>query len=116
MNSIRTPRSHVQHYSSKFEGYTVAIQWDQARPHTDKVLVGWAKAECARRGWLWEPQSPQLPISNVQDVLVFPLMARRNSELCLLQWRGISMPLEASKEMTSSCSILMQGSWGPGVP
>ena len=65
-----------------YEGYQIAIQWDQARPHTDKVLVRWAKAECARRGWLWEPQSPQLPISNVQDLLVFPLMARRHSDLC----------------------------------
>ena len=64
------------------EGYQVVIQWDHARPHDDKKLLRWVEAECLKRGWLWEPQSPQLPISNVQDLLVFPLMARRHAELC----------------------------------
>ena len=65
-----------------YEGYKPVWQWDNAGPHADGTLVQWIKETCAAKGWLWMPQSPQLPISNTCDLYVFPLMARLHAHLC----------------------------------
>ena len=61
---------------AQFEGYRVVFQWDNAGPHCEEGLMTWVNAFCAQHGWRWEPQAAQLPVSNPQDLYVFPLMAK----------------------------------------
>ena len=62
-----------------FEGYTVIIQGDQAGPHEEDYFVRYMRLGCSKRGWCFEPQSPQSPHLNNLDLAVFPAMSRRLS-------------------------------------
>mmetsp|Transcript_26210 Transcript_26210/g.32313 ORF Transcript_26210/g.32313 Transcript_26210/m.32313 type:complete len:211 (+) Transcript_26210:515-1147(+) len=66
----------------KFEGYLPIIQGDNAGPHEDAKFKNYVNKECEEKGWLWEPQGPQMPHMNVLDLAVFPAMSRRHSHLC----------------------------------
>lgn len=63
-------------------GYKPVWQGDRAGPHEEGQFTKWAREECARRSWLWEPQSPNSPGLNAQDLMTFPLMSRRHSTFC----------------------------------
>ena len=71
----------------EWAGYTPIFQWDGAGPHTAKALVKYATEYCAKAGWGWEPQSSQCPYLNVLDLLVFPALSKRHSDL-LRQYSG----------------------------
>ena len=65
----------------QFEGYTIVLQGDQAGPHQggdfNKKLIELIKP----RGWLYEPQAPQMPHANNLDLAVFPCMSKMHSAL-----------------------------------
>ena len=61
-----------------FHGYTPVIQGDNAGPHIDATLSKFVRDFCTSKGWLWEPQGPQMPHINVLDLAVFPAMSRRH--------------------------------------
>ena len=65
----------------KFSGYTPVIQGDNAGPHTDAKFGNFVRNHCKDKGWLWEPQGPQMPHINVLDLAVFPAMSRRHCNL-----------------------------------
>jgi hypothetical protein len=65
----------------RFQGYTVIIQGDQAGPHEEDEFVWYMRLLCVRRGWCFEPQSPQSPHLNNLDLAVFPAMSTRHSIL-----------------------------------
>ena len=64
-----------------FEGYTPVFQGDNAGPHTDAAYHKFVREYCREKGWLWEPQGPQMPHINVLDLAVFPSMSKRHSHL-----------------------------------
>ena len=64
---------------SQFFGYKVVIQGDNAGPHSDRTFYKYVNEYCMARGWLWEPQAPQMPHLNVLDLAVFPSMSKRHS-------------------------------------
>ena len=64
-----------------FEGYTPVIQGDQAGPHEEEEFKRFVTEWCKEKGWLWEPQAPQMPHLNVDDLAVFPAMSKRHSTL-----------------------------------
>jgi len=59
----------------EFEGYTSVFQGDQARPHEEEEFKIRMKKMCEDRGWLWEPQAPQMPLMKVDDLAIFPAMS-----------------------------------------
>jgi hypothetical protein len=63
-----------------FEGYTPVIQGDQAGPHEEEGFKRFVAQVCNEKGWLWEPQAPQMPHLNVDDLAVFPAMSKRHSD------------------------------------
>ena len=63
---------------AQFCGYTPVIQGDSAGPHIDGKFYKYVTDYCKERGWLWEPQGPQMPHINVLDLAVFPAMSRRH--------------------------------------
>ena len=93
----------------KYEGYIPIIQGDQAGPHEEVEFVRYMRSECSRRGWCFEPQSPQSPHMNNLDLVVFPAMSARHSHLSRKQrvrvckkeevWRNA---LEVWEELPSS--------------
>ena len=64
----------------QLEDCCVIIQGDQAGPHEDGTFAEFVTSYCAEQGWMWQPQAPQMPHSNVLDLSVFPAMSRRHSE------------------------------------
>lgn len=66
---------------SPFEGYLPVFQGDNAGPHTDAKYEKFCKEFCTNKGWLWEPQAPQMPHMNVLDLSIFPAMSRRHCHL-----------------------------------
>ena len=64
-----------------YAGYVPVIQGDNAGPHQDREFLEWTRDYCSERGWLWEPQAPQMPYSNNLDLTVFPCMSKRHTEL-----------------------------------
>ena len=75
-----------------FHGYTVVWQWDNAGPHGESGLMDFVTPFCAKHGWLWEPQGPQMPIANTCDLYVFPLMSRWHAYLCRKHGRAPVSP------------------------
>ena len=65
----------------RFFGYTPVFQGDNAGPHKDAKFAKFVRQFCDTKGWLWEPQGPQMPHVNVLDLAVFPAMSRRHSHL-----------------------------------
>ena len=66
---------------AKFFGFQPVIQGDNAGPHNDSRFMNFVKEYCVAKGWLWEPQGPQMPHMNVLDLAVFPAMSRRHCAL-----------------------------------
>ena len=62
-----------------FEGYTPVIQGDQAGPHEESEFKRRVQEHCDKNGWLWEPQAPQMPHLNVNDLALFPAMSKWHS-------------------------------------
>jgi hypothetical protein len=65
----------------KYEAYITIIQGDNAGPHQDKTLINFCKEFCKSKGWIWQPQAPQMPHMNNLDPAVFPSKSRRHTEL-----------------------------------
>ena len=65
-----------------YEGYTPVFQGDRAPAHVEGRFLAYVRGVCEAKGWLWEPQASQMPISNTCDVLVFAALARRHATLC----------------------------------
>ena len=65
----------------KYHDYIPIIQGDNAGPHQDKDFEDFVKNYCARKGWHWEPQAPQMPHLNTLDLAVFPAMSKAHSRL-----------------------------------
>lgn len=74
----------VEQYVGKgrqFEGYTPIFQGDQAGPHEEVEYKKAMVEACTAKGWLWEPQAPQMPHLNVCDLALFPAMSKRHTEV-----------------------------------
>jgi len=65
----------------QFEGYKPVIQGDSAGPHVEELFKAFVLQYCAEKGWLWEPQGPQMPFSNACDLSVFPMLGKSHSHL-----------------------------------
>ena len=65
----------------QFEGYTPVFQGDQAGPHEEEAYKRAMTETCTAKGWLWEPQAPQMPHLNACDLALFPAMSKQHSEL-----------------------------------
>ena len=65
----------------RYEGYLPVPQSDSAGPHIEAVFLRYVMEACQREGWMWEPQAPQMPHSNVLDLSVFPAISRRHCAL-----------------------------------
>jgi hypothetical protein len=72
-----------------YAGCVPIIQGDNARPHQEGDFDPSCKAYCHTRGWLWIPQAPQMPYANNLDLVVFPCMLKRHTQL--LQQHGNSV-------------------------
>jgi Transposase len=83
----------------KYEGYLPVFQGDNAGPHVDSGFDSYVKGECGQRGWMWEPQAPQMPHMNVLDLGVFPSMSKRHSNY--LAKRGGGVP--PANEIWDAC-------------
>lgn len=64
-----------------YNGYTPVFQGDNAGPHKDDKFNKFVTNHCKEKGWLWEPQGPQMPHINVLDLSIFPAMSRRHSHI-----------------------------------
>ena len=64
-----------------YEGYQPVFQGDNAGPHNDGEYLNFCETACEERGWLWEPQAPQMPHGNACDLGLFPSMSKRHSDL-----------------------------------
>ena len=80
----------LQQKVTAITGKTAVIryQWDNAGPHTEESLKTYLEIEFASRGWLFVPQPPNSPCTNVQDCSVFPSMAKRVNRLQSLRHNG----------------------------
>lgn len=85
----------------KYEGYLPIFQGDNAGPHIDKDYLNYVKDFCAKKGWHWEPQAPQMPHLNNLDLAVFPMMSKRHSNL-LKQYSNKMAPKEEIWETAQS--------------
>ena len=73
----------------EYEGYLPVIQGDNAGPHQDREFVRSTKEFCDKKGWLWEPQAPQMPYSNNLDLAVFPLMSKEHTKVLKKRGSGV---------------------------
>jgi hypothetical protein len=64
-----------------YAGYIPIIQGDNAGPHQEGDFDASCKAYCHTRGWHWIPQAPQMPYANNLDLVVFPCMSKRHTQL-----------------------------------
>jgi hypothetical protein len=64
-----------------YEGYLPVIQGDNAGPHSDAKFHKFVTDYCKEKGWMWEPQAPQMPHANNLDLAVFPAMSKRHTSL-----------------------------------
>ena len=78
----------------RYEGYLPIPQGDNAGPHQDTTFLNECKQFCAARGYLWEPQAPQMPYMNNLDLIVFPAMSKRHSKLLRSNVRAVVPPNE----------------------
>ena len=65
----------------QLEGYTPVFQGDSAGPHVEADFLRTVLQMCAKKGWMWEPQGPQMPYMNVCDLCLFPSMSKEHSHL-----------------------------------
>jgi len=65
----------------KFAGYKPVFQGDRAGPHIEDKFLKYVTDECEKRKWLWEPQAPQMPHLNANDLGAFPAMSKRHTRL-----------------------------------
>ena len=63
------------------EGYKPVYQGDKAGPHEEAEFQRFVKQHCADNNSAWESQAPQMPYSNVLDLVAFPCMSKRHSAL-----------------------------------
>jgi len=76
----------------RFEGYTPVIQGDNAGPHVEKTFKTRIESYCNERGWLWEPQSSQMPQMNVCDLAIFPAMSKRHTHTVGKSCKSMASP------------------------
>jgi hypothetical protein len=65
----------------RYAGYVPIIQGSNAGPHQEGDFDASCKAYCHTRGWHWIPQAPQMPYANNLDLVVFPCMSKRHTQL-----------------------------------
>ena len=82
-----------------FEGYTPVIQGDQAGPHEESEFKRRVQEQCDSKGWLWEPQAPQMPHLNVNDLALFPATSKWHSSKIRKRTGSV-----ASKDMIWECA------------
>ena len=82
-----------------FQGYIPVIQGDNAGPHIEGTFMKCMEEYCNERGWLWEPQAPQMPHLNVNDLAIFPAMSKWHSYKVRQRTKDV-----ASKDLTWECA------------
>ena len=96
---------------ARHEGYKIILQGDNAPGHAESGFTAWLESAFTDRGWYIENQAPQSPYTNVNDLAVFPAMAKRHTHR-LAEKYGHEVPspdhiweaaLEIWKEMDSIC-------------
>jgi hypothetical protein len=65
----------------RYAVYVPIIQGDNAGPHQEGDFDASCKAFCHTRGWHWDPQAPQMPYANNLDLVIFPCMSKRHTQL-----------------------------------
>jgi len=75
-----------------YEGYLPIIQGDNAGPHCESDFYHWCINTCLTKGWRWEPQAPQMPHANNLDLVVFPMMSKRHSDLLREYSNSVASP------------------------
>ena len=58
----------------------IRYQMDQAGPHTDGRFMAYMNKEFDSRGWMFEFQPSQSPITNVKDACIFPTLSKDVSQ------------------------------------
>ena len=64
----------------------VWFQHDGAGAHENAALIDFLKEEFNKRGWVFIPQPPRSPLTNVNDLQLFPSLSKAVSHHPL-QWR-----------------------------
>ena len=59
----------------------IIFQWDNASPHSSKILMKYLQEEFKKRNWHIFPQPPRSPLSNVHDTWIFPSLSKIVSEM-----------------------------------
>jgi len=85
--------------NAPFQGYTPVIQGDNAGPHIEGTFMKRMQEYCNERGWLLEPQAPQMPHLNVNDLAIFPAMSKWHSYKVRQRTKNV-----ASKDLTWECA------------
>ena len=65
----------------QFEGHLPIFQGNNAGLHQDAKYKKEIEEYCAREGWKWIPQGPQMPHVNMCNLSVFPNMSKRHTQL-----------------------------------
>ena len=88
-----------------YENYDVIIQGDNAGPHREGVFSA-TMQRCiqdinrelgGRARWMWEPQAPHMPHSNVCDLALFPSLSKRVQRLARKKFKGKQRVLSTSE-------------------
>jgi hypothetical protein len=80
----------------RYAGYGPIIQGDNAGPHQEGDFDASCKAYCNTRGWHCVPQAPQMPYANNLDLVVFPCMLKRHTQLLRQQGNLVKSPMTRS--------------------
>ena len=80
----------------KYAGYDVVIQGDNAGPHREgdfemsmRSAIKKINRELGGRTcWMWEPQAPHMPHSNVDDLAIFPSLSKLVQRMGRKRFKG----------------------------
>eukprot|EP00984_Skeletonema_dohrnii_P003083 scaffold1033_cov109-Skeletonema_dohrnii-CCMP3373.AAC.1 len=56
-------------------------QWDNASPHTERLLLALIAELFGQYGWVWTTQPANSPLTNIMDAAIFPALAKMVSGL-----------------------------------
>lgn len=102
MNDVYTPK--LKELAQQIESETgkrvvIRDSWDNATPHTEKVLQIAIKERNDETGWLWVVQPPNSPLTNTCDAGFFPALAKVVTAMQGLNNRGLYLPTERLWEL-----------------
>ena len=61
---------------ARANGVKIFFQWDGAGPHKDAKLTSYLRTEFDKRGWIYQFQPAQSPITNINDACIFPSLSK----------------------------------------